>query len=330
MSKKFDQLASFLHSQMRMSHVYQPAMLIELLRNGGSATATDVAKAILVHDPTQVGYYETITKRYPGRVLTQNRRLTEREGDTYRLRGFEELSGAEVGELIEICAEKLNDFLKSKAADPWNHRRKASGYISGPLKYEVLKRARMRCQLCGISGEIRALEVDHIVPRKHFGSDDISNLQALCYSCNATKRDSDDTDFRSMVESYDDREVGCDLCEPPPHKLDSQDELSYSLADPFPVSTGHTLIVPRRHVADYFDLYQPELNAIQRNLEARKSSLQRADGSITGFNVGFDSGRDAGQTVLHCHLNLIPRRSEDCGFPRGGIRHAKPSWPPER
>ena len=235
-----------------------------------------------------------------------------------------------MGELIEICTEKLNNFLKSKAADPWSHGRRASGNISGPLKYEVLRRARMRCQMCGISGEIRALEVDHIVPRKHFGSDDISNLQALCYPCNATKRDSDDTDFRGVVESYDDREMGCDFCDLQPHKLDSQDELSYSLADPFPVSAGHTMILPRRHVTDYFDLYQPELNAIQRNLEARKSSLQRADGSITGFNVGFDSGRDAGQTVLHCHLHLIPRRREDCGFPRGGTRHVIPPRPPER
>ena len=307
-----------------MTHIYQPVMLIQLLSSGGKATVSDIARAILVHDPTQVEYYEAITRRYPGKVLTHNRGLTERHGDTYCLKGFDELSNGEVSKLIEICLEKLDHFLERKVADPWNHRRKSSGYISGSIKYKVLKRAKFRCQLCGVSAELRALEVDHIIPRKHLGRDDISNLQALCYSCNSMKRDSDDADFRNIVQRYRDREAKCTFCDPPDESLTSQNELSYTILDPSPVSNGHTLIVPRRHVRDYFDLYQPELNAIQRHLDSRRLYLLKWDDSIAGFNVGFDSGIDAGQTVLHCCLHLIPRRKDDSGPRQGGLRHVIP------
>ena len=294
MSEKFNQISDFLLHKMRMTHIYQPVMLIQLLSGGGRATVSDIAKAILVRDPSQVEYYEAITKRYPGKVLTHNRRLTVRDGDRYFLDGFDELSSSEVSRLIEICAERLNHFLQTRVADPWEHRRKSSGYIPGSKKYEVLKRARFRCQLCGISAERRALEVDHIVPRRYSGGDDISNLQALCYSCNSMKRDSDDTDSREVAQRYHDREAGCAYCDPPTETLTPQNELSYAILDHCPVSPGHTLIIPRRHVTDYFDLYQPELNSIQQNLDAVRRSLQESDESISGFNVGFDSGRDAG------------------------------------
>ena len=307
-----------------MTHIYQPVMLIQLLSSGGRATVTDIAKAILVHDPTQVEYYEAITKRYPGRVLTHSHSLTERRGDTFHLNGFDGLSNDEVSKLIKACMERLDHFLKRKVTDPWNHRRRSLGYISGSTKYEVLKRARYRCQLCGVSAEHRALEVDHIVPRKFSGGNDISNLQALCYSCNSMKRDSDDSDFRDVAERYHDREANCVFCDPTIAMVTSQNELSYAALDEAPVTTGHTLVIPRRHVANYFDLYQPELNSIQQNLDARRRALLESDDSITGFNVGFDSGSDAGQTVLHCCLHLIPRRKDDWYSRRGGLRDVIP------
>ena len=84
----------------------------------------------------------------------------------------------------------------------WSHRKKSSGYVSGTLRYEVLKGAKFRCELCGISAQEKALEVDHIVPRNSGGKDDLSNLQALCYSCNAMNRYRDDTDLRQIADSY--------------------------------------------------------------------------------------------------------------------------------
>lgn len=324
MSEVFDLLSDFICNQMKMSHIYQPAMLIRLLQSNGQATVSDIAKAILIRDPTQIEYYESTTKRQPGRVLTRNHGITERVHDTYFLKGFNELSNAEVTKLIEICQDQLDHFLETRAIDPWKHRRIPSAYIPGSKKYEVLKRAKGRCQLCGISAKLRALEVDHIVPRKFMGSDDISNLQALCYSCNAAKGASDDADLRDVAQAYSDREAGCAYCDPPIGTLVSQNELSYSIQDPNPITPGHMLIVPKRHVEDYFDLYQPELNAIQQNLDVRRKSLQETDKSVTGFNVGFDSGSDAGQTAIHCYLHMVPRRSGDSVSQKGGLRGIVP------
>src|SRR6516162_5739087 len=94
-SHAFSKLEQFIREQMRMSHIYQPVMLIELLRRGGKAKIRDIAKALLVRDESQIEYYEVITKNMVGRVLTKNRGLTEREDDAYSLKGFEELSPAE-------------------------------------------------------------------------------------------------------------------------------------------------------------------------------------------------------------------------------------------
>ena len=77
-------------------------------------------------------------------------------------------------------------------------------------------------------------------------------------------------------------------------------------------------------MADYFDLYQPELNAIQELLRQRKPDLQASDKTITGFNVGVNAGASSGQTVFHCHVHLIPRRDGDVDEPRGGVRGVIP------
>ena len=324
MSVTFDMLSDFLLNQMRMSHIYQPIMLSQLLENEGRATVTDIASAILRHDPSQVEYYENITRRMPGRVLTNNRNITERTKSTYRLIGFDELSKPEIDKLIEICSKKLSDYLRSNEKWRWDHRRISSGYISGSKKYQVLKDAKSRCLLCGVLEGQRFLTVDHILPRKFGGGDGIDNLQALCNICNSIKNASDNFDLRKVSESYEWREPGCSFCELSAETLALENALCYSIYDLSPVTSGHVLIIPKRHVSDYFDLYQPERNAIQRLLVQQKALLQDSDETITGFNVGFDSGEDAGQTISHCHLDLIPRRKGDCSSGQSGIRGAIP------
>jgi len=81
--------------------------------------------------------------------------------------------------------------------------------------------------------------------------------------------------------------------------------------DAFPVTPYHTLIIPTRHVLDYFGLKQPEINAINRLLTDQKAALQKADLTIDDFNVGMNCGETAGQSVFHCHVHLIPRRRGD-------------------
>jgi ATP adenylyltransferase len=163
-SRLFEQLEHFIAHKMRMSHVYQPVMLREILRHNGAATVNEVARALLAEDRSQVEYYEQITKNMVGRVLTKNRGITEKDNETYRVKGFSELSKREVDELIARCDAKIAEYL-DKRNDPWSHRRKSTGYIPGTERYEVLKRARFRCELCGISAEHKAIEVDHIIPR---------------------------------------------------------------------------------------------------------------------------------------------------------------------
>ena len=324
MSDSFDSLSDFILNKMRMSHIYQPAMLIELLSSNGRATTEQIAKQLLSRDQSQVDYYKHVTKTMVGKVLTQSRGITTKTGDTYYLNDFEDLSDSEIDQLISMCKESITEFL-SKREDPWNHRRKSSGYISGSIRYKILSRAKFRCELCGISAEHKALEVDHIVPRNLGGSDDESNLQSLCYSCNAMKRDTDDADFRYIKETYSLREADCLFCDMPLDRVIDENELAYAIYDAFPVTEQHALIIPKRHVSDYFDLYQPERNAIHQLLERCKSKVLEQDKGISGFNVGNNVGEDGGQTIMHCHTHLIPRRKGDIEDPRGGVRGVIPS-----
>lgn len=324
MPSTYETLSRFIQHEMRMSHIYQPVMLSELLTRGGSASVSEIARALLSHDRSQVEYYEQVTKNMVGRVLTKNRGLTEKQADTYSLLNFAELTGTEVEALAALCRDRIDAYVALRGEAIWEHRRKSAGYIPGTLRYEVLKRAKYRCELCGISARDKALEVDHIVPRNHGGSDKLSNLQALCYSCNATKRDRDDTDFRGIAEAYEVRQVGCAFCELPKDRVVEENELAVAFRDGFPVTGLHTLVIPKRHVADHFDLFQPEKNAVQALLESQRAVILELDQKVTGFNIGINSGEDAGQTIFHCHTHLIPRREGDVAEPRGGVRGVIP------
>jgi len=324
-STTYKKLESYLLNEMRMSHIYQPVMLMELLGHNGNASTTDIAKALLLRDPSQIEYYEHITKNMVGNVLTKNRNLTERtDTNHYHLKGFENLSPSEINALRDLCRQKVEEFIERRGARIWKHRTKSAGYVPGTLRYEVLKRARFRCALCGISADEKALEVDHIVPRNKGGKDELSNLQALCYSCNAMKRDRDDTDFRAVAESYALRADDCPFCQLKGNRVVAENELCYAIRDAFPVSENHTLIIPKRHISDYFDLYQPELNAVTRMLNDLRTKIASTDPSVAAFNVGVNVGSEAGQTIFHCHIHLIPRRKGDTPNPRGGVRGVIP------
>jgi len=324
-SEAFDKLADFITHKMRMSHIYQPVMMTEMLLNGGTRSVKEIAKAFLQRDESQVEYYSQITNAMPGRVLGKNHGLVEKHDDGYRLLGYEDLTEDQVNALVEMCQHRLTEYIEQRGNRIWQHRGKPSGYISGTLKYEVLKRARFRCELCGISANERALQVDHIVPRNLHGPDDISNLQSLCYQCNAMKRDRDDTDLRGIAASYGDREEGCPFCDIDEGRIIDQNTLAVAIHDAYPVTELHTLVLPRRHVADYYELGRPEVNACNQLLEDAKKRIQEADSGVTGFNIGVNIGEDAGQTILHCHVHLIPRRAGDTPKPRGGVRGVIPS-----
>ena len=101
----------------------------------------------------------------------------------------------------------------------------------------------------------------------------------------------------------------------------AETELAYAVRDAFPVTSLHTLVIPKRHASGYFELGRAELNACHRLLEQEKEEIEGQDASVEGFNVGVNEGGTAGQTVFHCHLHLIPRRSGDIEDPAGGVRN---------
>ena len=139
-----------------------------------------------------------------------------------------------------------------------------------------------------------------------------------------------DTWKRGNVEAGEDdvnyRQKDCIFCNVV-GKREILAENDYCLAflDAFPVTEGHTLIIPKRHVADYFELNKQETAAINDLLHLRRKEMLSKDASIKGFNVGVNIGHYAGQSIMHCHVHLIPRREGDNPAPKGGVRGVIPA-----
>ncbi len=113
--------------------------------------------------------------------------------------------------------------------------------------------------------------------------------------------------------------VSCPFCTVHVNRVVLSNDFAFSIRDAFPISPGHTLIIPRRHVASFFDATSDERIAMLQLLDSAKLGLDE-ELHPDGYNVGINDGQAAGQTVLHLHIHLIPRFTGDRGDPRGGIR----------
>jgi ATP adenylyltransferase len=138
------------------------------------------------------------------------------------------------------------------------------------------------------------------------------------------KRDRDDTDFRAVRAAYENKEAECPFCSTGDRLILLQNSLAVVVRDQYPVSDWHLLVIPKRHTADYFDLGSAEVRACQQLLAEARNLVLKEDSTVSGFNVGINSGAVAGQTVMHCHVHLIPRRGGDTPNPRGGVRGVIP------
>ena len=115
----------------------------------------------------------------------------------------------------------------------------------------------------------------------------------------------------------------CPFCHLGRSRIALENEAARAFPDAFPVTEGHTLVVPKRHVTSMFDLPEEEQAALWRLVALVRAKLMgelRPD----GFNVGVNDGPAAGQTVMHAHVHVIPRRHGDVPDPRGGVRWVVP------
>jgi diadenosine tetraphosphate (Ap4A) HIT family hydrolase len=130
-----------------------------------------------------------------------------------------------------------------------------------------------------------------------------------------------------------DGNADCPFCDLSTNQIAAESDLVVTLRDGFPVSPGHTRVVPKRHFASPFEATAEEMADIWQAIRVAAERL-RAEYQPAGFNIGVNDGAAAGQTVMHLHWHLIPRYQGDQPDPRGGIRRIFPAladyWSPQR
>ena len=121
------------------------------------------------------------------------------------------------------------------------------------------------------------------------------------------------------------RSEDCIFCNKTNCKVISSSKHFFIIRDTaYPVTKHHTLIITNRHVDDFFDLTKDEMGDLDEILKKQKKELKNLDKEISAFNVGVNIGKDAGQSIMHCHIHLIPRREGDVDNPQGGVRSVIP------
>jgi len=121
------------------------------------------------------------------------------------------------------------------------------------------------------------------------------------------------------------RDADCPFC--PPNvagRIIERHGSVFAILDKHPVCEGHTLIVPFQHTPDFFSMTAQEHRDAEDLIRVMRDRIRTSDASVTGFNIGMNCGQAAGQTIMHAHIHLIPRRPGDVEDPRGGVRGAMP------
>lgn len=317
----YKELKDFLENRMRMSHIYQPLLIKTLVELGGIATVRHLAMIFLDNDESQIQYYEKRLKEMPIKVLSAHD-VISRDDELVRL-NVKNLTLEQKAEIKKICEAKIQEYITSRGMKIWDYRLLDGFQVPDSVRYQVLKEGGGHCALCGATVNERPMDVDHIIPRSKGGKTEYSNLQVMCSKCNRSKRNTDDTDLRKRLDN--EFREDCPFC----RKMGTdeviiENEHAFAVLDKYPVTEGHTLIIPRRHFPEFFQTTQAELADVYDLLKVRKKIMIEKDDSIEGFNVGVNSGEVAGQTIFHVHIHLIPRRKGDVAEPRGGVRGVIP------
>lgn len=301
---------------MKMSGLYQPVIIKHLILSGGLAKLEEIAKELTTLDEEAVEDYIQKLKIHPKAVLKKHG-IAEIQEDAYEL--LMDLGDSKEN-LLKICDEKIALFMEQRGIEPG----RPSGW--GAKRVKLLKE-HPYCTLCGArpgkNSEVE-LDIDHIEPVSKGGSDEESNLQVLCAQCNRAKGNHLIISSVEVHANHLSRSAQCIFCNLPKERIKYQDNYILVIEDGFPVTQGHTLIIPVRHTATSNDLNDMEALLIIKKSKELCESLIGDDKSIKGFNMGFNVGKAAGQTIDHCHFHIIPRRVGDVDDPTGGIRNVIP------
>jgi ATP adenylyltransferase len=125
------------------------------------------------------------------------------------------------------------------------------------------------------------------------------------------------------------RKTNCPFCIlAPGNEILDSNEHAIALLDMYPISELHTLVIPRRHAVNYFKLEYYEQQSIHELLISEQKKITAKDDTVKGFNIGWNCGETAGQTVFHAHAHLIPRRKDDVAYMQTGKRNREPFTDP--
>lgn len=315
-----NELVEFIEKKMSMSHVYQPVLIRALVDSDGTATLRQLAQAFVLQDESELMGYERTIKKMPLPVLKRHGVVTS-DGDLVRL----STKGLKLGEKARIraaCERRLQEYVADRGEGIWDYKAVDTAAVPGSLRFRVIQAAKHRCAACGITVDERPLDVDHIIPLSRGGPTSLENLQALCSKCNRAKGNKDTTDFRALPLDSDPK---CPFCRKDvASRIVQENGTVFAIVDAYPVTEGHTLVVTRRHARDWFEMTELEREHANELLRVLRGRLAAGDDRIVGFNVGTNAGDAAGQTILHAHLHIIPRRRGDVRDPRGGVRGVIP------
>lgn len=290
----YAKLYNFINKKMRMTHIYQPIMIKELLESDGhSATAESIAKKFIDWDDSLLEYYKGRVLVWPRKTLVSHG-VVRYENDTFTL-CLDDISEEQRKRLIELCDNKTDEYV-----DKYPNREGVKSNrtpITGGLRYDVIARAKGFCQACGIHSSKRSLDVDHIIPASMGGTNNIENLQALCFKCNRDKRNRDKTDFVLWQKRIKNQK--CKLCNT--DGIYDSPMASFAPSGNPDIPHEH-LIFPKRHVTSFFDMILPERSLCMNLMDTVRVRLEEKYG-IRRFDISLNPA----EPHRHHSIRIIPK-----------------------